>query len=170
MTRILSIKIVLYFILSSIVIACYTFKPGGAEYVEITRMKINGKSEEAIRNRISEFPIDSQIDAYLFSIYSVEGSQVDFERLLIQDGEQKLGRLAERIDLAKRADHRYSLLVVVWSIDTKCGCVKSKSEVLALIKKNRMPSKTPTRQYKNTRESYEKMYSRVLDRILESKN
>ncbi len=106
--------------------------PGKKEFDGIQRI-------EAIDERLtmfSSFPIDKQIDIFLYAQRNGAGFRDTYFRFLANEGENKKLDIARRIDVSQSASHKADLLIVLDFIDTKCRCVNNDSEVMTLLEKN----------------------------------
>jgi hypothetical protein len=111
--------------------------PGRKEYVEITRIPLS--DEGRILEKFSAYPVEKQIDIYIFSQCCVEGNIYPFDRYLAVNGEMKLPGIIRRIDSDENFSDKVYLLDVVETIDTKCHCVNGKPDFIDILQKNERP-------------------------------
>lgn len=112
--------------------------PGKREYLEIT--KIPSSEQDQRYNKFSEFPVETQIDVFLFSQFYVEGGNVSFLRYMAADGVGKIPAILEKLDRSSDSDPRnkYALISVLDFIDEECHCVTDSPGVLEILRDNEM--------------------------------
>src|SRR5256885_11664041 len=117
-----NLMIILLLLLNSLLICCAQ-APGQNGYDEIKKIPLSEGNERL--NRFSAYPVDEQIDIYLYSQYNVEGGSDEFFRFMASDGEKKIPTILRRIDTDSSPDPRtkVGLIRVLDFIDLNCKCL-----------------------------------------------
>lgn len=88
-------------------------------------------------NAFSSYPVDRQIDIYLFSQKIpafLEGET--YLRFMAHQGDQKVLEIARRIDSEEDLTFKRDLIGVLDVIDMKCECVHNNREVMKILAQN----------------------------------
>lgn len=116
-------------IVSAFTSACFddcTGKPGAKEYSELSRMYGSGNAQP--RRQFSGYPIEKQIDIFLFSRSCTGDTRI--EPLLISDGRNKISPIVERIKSTGNVWDQGYLSGTLISINTECRCISSDSQFI----------------------------------------
>lgn len=108
-------------------------KPGQEEYITIEKLPQNERLK-----KFSSYPIEKQIDIYLFTHY-LEGGSGTYEGYLASDGENKLFAISRRIDENIEPMMKVRLISAIELIGMNCDCVSDNSEVIKILEDNKMP-------------------------------
>lgn len=100
--------------------------PGAKEFLEIEKLH----DDQAKLKRFNEYPIDTQIDTFMFAARATEGSGGNYQRYLAYDGANKIERISERIVQSTDWYYKMHLIYAVIPIQSECGCVRSNTEVM----------------------------------------
>jgi hypothetical protein len=111
-------------------------QPGKKEYLEIAKIPVSNESERLAK--FSTYPVEKQIEIYLFAQYGVEGGNESFLRYLAFDGQNKIPAIIARIDAADDPGFKALLMRVLDFIDENCGCVADNPDFLNILERNEM--------------------------------
>jgi hypothetical protein len=95
------------------------FHPGGAEWEKLRE----AKSTEEVRERFNSYPVDKQIDIYLFGLKYIEPDDSSAQEFLVNDGERKLPTIITSIQNSHEEFDKGYLMEVVTLINKDCNCV-----------------------------------------------
>jgi hypothetical protein len=95
------------------------FHAGASEYDTLTGAKSPAEAEELF----SAYPIEKQIDIYLFGLKYVEPGDSSTQKFLVKGGAAKLPTIIHRIQDANGDFDKAYLMEVVARIDKDCNCV-----------------------------------------------
>ena len=109
-------------------------RPGKKEYLEITEIPSASQNERL--NKFSSFPVEKQIDVYLFAMCCVEPSDTVFEEYLILNGKNKIEKIVGRLDKTKDLRDKTNLIRALASINKNCKCLSNNSYVLDILSRN----------------------------------
>ena len=155
----------LYFILITIsLLVCCASKPGQKEYLEIVKSPASNENE--ILDKFSKYPIDKQIDIYLFAECCVEGGGT-FIRYLGFNGKEKIPSIVKRIDESDNPITKTKLLNALEFIDLNCECLVDSPGTLNILEKNEMRIDESDSQGIKT---FKELYSTYLQRIKSRKH
>jgi len=113
-----------------------TLQPGQKEFIELR--KIPHKNTQEIENKLSQHPIEKQIDIYLFSECCVRGNSYDLMRYLAVNGKANIPHLVKRINTSEHAIDKTNLMLAVKFIDLNCECVTADLKTMQILEKNVM--------------------------------
>ncbi|MBK8148856.1 MAG: hypothetical protein IPK58_11770 [Acidobacteria bacterium] len=110
-------------------VACFAQQdPGEVEYREICLIP---ESDGAARSvKFNSYPVDKQIDIYLYSQVAFEGGKGDFLRYIIKNGNKKVLAIFSRIRTEKRALFRLLLIIAIDRIDSETKVLSKQAELL----------------------------------------
>ena len=110
-------------------VACFAQQdPGEVEYREICLIP---ESDGAARSvKFNSYPVDKQIDIYLYSQVAFEGGKGDFLRYIIKNGDKKVLGIFSRIRTEKRALFRLLLIIAIDRIDSETKVFSKRAELL----------------------------------------
>lgn len=132
-------------------------QPGQDEFVEIERLPENQRLA-----RFSAYPVELQIDMFLFAQINLAGKGVTYLRYLADDGQAKKRQIAARIDSTERSSFKADLIVVLDEIDLSCSCVHNDSGLMDLLVKNDLDIlDTDPPDVRLSKE----LYKKILDRL-----
>lgn len=100
------------------------FQPGGKEYEKV---KESNSTNEA-REQFNSYPVDKQIDIYLFGLKYVEPDDNSSQKFLLVDGDRKLPTIIQRIRDADEEFDKAYLMEVVSLINRDCNCVSEEQK------------------------------------------
>lgn len=105
---------------------------GQREFVDLQKIP-----DENERLRVfSSYPVNRQIDIYLFSQMPKSRAVDTYFRFMAHQGDGKVLPIAKRIDSEKEASFKTDLIRVLDLIDEDCACVRNNSEIMELLAKN----------------------------------
>lgn len=101
-------------------------KTGQREYEDFDKIPKQefGKRQE----KFSSYPVDKQIDIYLYAQFGFEGGH-DLTGYLKDNGEQKIPEILRRIEIGNFM-HKSALIHVLYYIDKDCACISQNSEIM----------------------------------------
>ena len=138
-------------------------RPGQKEYLEIT--KIPRSDDSGRLAKFSAYPIEKQIDIYLYPQRYEEGGSVAFLYYLGDEGKNKIPHIAKRIDESSNWLDKVYLINVLEFIDLNCQCVADDADSLALLIKNEEAVKPEDgKAISSSKELYSKQVHRIRDR------
>ena len=110
------------------------------------------------------YPINEQIDIYLYSQYGVEGGSDEIFRFIASDGEKKIPAILKRIDSDNGADPRtrFGLINVLDFIDQNCQCLANNEDAMMILSRNEML--IVSKDSEGFR-GYKELYHQILVRI-----
>lgn len=127
-----------YFVVIKLVCVCFSltfsscdycsYETGKKEYYEVINHSKTESSNAGMIQRFSSYPIEKQIDIYLYARNCPDNPSI--EPLLVKDGEGKILAIVERIKTADRVLDKVYLLGVLSSINIKCKCISKDSEAI----------------------------------------
>lgn len=100
--------------------------PGSKEFLEIEKLR----DDQAKLNRFQEYPIDIQIDVFMFAAYATEGAGGNYQGYLAYEGSKKVVRISERIAQSTDWYYKMHLISAVVRIQQECGCARSNRVVM----------------------------------------
>lgn len=156
--------LIFLFILS--LCGCLDFTPGAIEYNEIA--KIHGASNTASINKLSSYPIEKQIEIYLYGNCCVEGGTW-IDPLFTKDGAKKIPFIIKRISVfPDDIRNKVALIEALNDINNDCKCLKNNSEYIQILEDvgERIKTEKSSLEYQY-KESYIKFYWNYLNRIKE---
>jgi hypothetical protein len=135
---------------------------GKRGYDEIRR--IPGVGSQLRRERFATYPIDQQIDIYLYSQYNVEGGGDEFFRYMADDGENKIPQILKRLDTDRDSDPRtkVGLIRVLDHIDQGCHCLLQVQDAGEILNRSEMQ---PVQSDSDGVRQFKELYRTVLERI-----
>ena len=140
----------------------FSSRPGAKEYYELNA--VSGTDNTASIRKFSSYPIEKQIDIYLFANCCTEGGGSGI--YLSIDGEKKIPNIVKRIETSSDIRDKVALIAVLFSINKECKCMKKHSEFIKSLEKqeeNFSTENIPADD--NFTESYRKYYSDYLKDI-----
>ena len=139
-------------------------QPGQDEFIEIERIPNTVENERLVK--FSSYPIDRQIDIFLFAQINLAGKRDTYMRYLANDGPTKKRHIAIRINLTDRASFKTNLIGVLDFIDLNCACVHDDAEVMELLIQNDSEVlDTDSPDVRLSKESYRQYLERMKSRI-----
>ena len=132
-------------------------QPGQDEFIEIERL-----SENARLSKFSSYPVDRQIDIFLFAQINMAGKGETYLHYLTNNAETKTIQIVARIDATERVSFKADLLRVLEAVDLRCACVHSDSSLMRILMKNDVEAETTDPP--DVRLSKE-LYTKILDRL-----
>ena len=112
-------------------------KPGAKEYKEITKGKSSDNSK--MISRFENYPIEKQIDIFLFS------DDPRFGPILARGGQKNIESIVQKIENANtHMWDRCRLAEVLIRINSDCRCITSDSDVIRRLESVRASSSNPS--------------------------
>lgn len=136
--------------------------PGRKGYEEIIEIPSSDKEKQL--RKFSSYPVETQIDIYLFGELCVEGNPLPLEKFLAYEGEEKVTIIAERLD-KERHWQKALLIKVLAIINGKCKCVSNNPYVMEILLRN-SPEMT---EWPESSSRQGKRYLEYLDDIKKNK-
>jgi hypothetical protein len=103
-----------------------SFHTGGREYDELKEAKSTGEARE----QFDRYPVEKQIDIYLFGLKYVEPDDSSAKKFLVNDGERRIPTIIQRVqDTDEEFDKAY-LMEVISLIDKDCNCVSEDQKAI----------------------------------------
>ncbi len=163
-------KIPLILLITVFLVSCAD-RPGGKEYREITKIPI--ANEDEVKAKFTSYPIEKQLDIYLFSQCCVEGNSYPLMWLLTNDGEEKnmIPHIVKRIDESNDPTGKNNLINTIDKanlmdplelIDIKCKCIADSPGVIDILTKN---ERLIDEQESDGIKGFKRIYSERLQRI-----
>ena len=102
--------------------------PGEVEYREICLIP---ESDGAARSvKYNSYPVDNQIDIFLYAQSAFEGGDGPTLRYIIKNGDKKVPAIFSRIRTEKRALFRLLLIIAIDRIDSETKVLSKQAELL----------------------------------------
>jgi hypothetical protein len=119
--------------------ACFAQQdPGEVEYREICSIP---ESDGAARSvKFNSYPVDKQIDIYLYSQFAFEGGNGSFLGYIARNGDGKVHAIFSRIRSEKRALFRLGLIIAIDMIDRETKVFSKRAELLEELMALQIPS------------------------------
>lgn len=158
-------SLIFVFLLFNALSVCQTQHPGERGYNEISKIA-QSEAGERLR-RFSAYPVDQQIDIYLYSQYSVEGGSDEFFRFLAKDGESKIPAILKRMDADADRDPRakIGLIRVLDFIDQGCLCLAKIDSSFDVLERVEMKiNATDGQGFKGFKELYDQIFETIKRR------
>ena len=117
-------RIVILALLTTLSCSCYLFstpRPGAKEYYEIKEMATS--DIDGIRPKFESYPVETQIDIYLYGLKYVEPDDNSSLKFLIEGGERKVPNIMKRIESTDIEFDKAYLMEALASINNDCGCI-----------------------------------------------
>ena len=131
-------KILITLLFLTLVTCCNIYRenqPGAKEFNEILKIPIEDDAER-LRKFLS-YPVDKQVDIYLYGMDSIAPSYTHFGDFLAYEGEDKVPYILERIKTSKEDSHKFYLMEIIRKINRNCNCVKNEDlEELESVKRS----------------------------------
>lgn len=154
----MSPKIATVTILTTIILFLSCAKSlGQREYLEIEKLP-----ESERLSKFSSYPVEKQIDIYLFSKLYTEGGSGTYGRYLASNGTNKLPNIVKRLDESNDLLVKIELIHTIELINGHCLCVAGNADILRILEKNDI--QINTEDDPSTRKLKE-VYSDYLQRI-----
>jgi len=119
----------LSFLAISLLSSCVIFSSlhaGGREYDELKE----AKNTKDAQKQFNSYPVEKQIDIYLFGLKYVEPDDSSAKKFLVYDGKRKIPTIIQRVqDTNEEFDKAY-LMEVVALIDKDCNCVSEDQKAI----------------------------------------
>lgn len=112
----------IFFAVSLLLSSCFlpsSFHAGGVESEKLRQTKNSAEAEELFNS----FPVDKQIDVYLFGLKYIEPDDNSTKKFLVKDGSKRLPTILRRIRSSDSEFDKAYLMEVVSLINKDCGCV-----------------------------------------------
>lgn len=138
-------------------------RPGRKEYIEISKIPISNENE--VLAKFSTYPVEKQIDIYLFSQCCVEGNSYPFLWYLATDGKNIIPYIVKRIVESNNPQDKANLMEVLDLIEMKCKCVAENADVLDILTRNEMQLVEENSDHMN---GFRELYTEQLQRIKSS--
>lgn len=107
-------------------------RPGAEEYFEISKT-MSADNTAAIR-KLSSYPINKQIDIYLFGNCCVEGGGGWIGALFTKNGEEKIPFIIKRIEVfPDDIRNKVALIEALHEINRDCHCLKQHPEYIEIL-------------------------------------
>lgn len=125
-----------FFILVIIVIfiSSCTTSPGQKEYLELDRVSTSDHNKR--QTAFSAYPVEKQIDIYLYAWYGPKGGGMNALFYLINDGESKVPQILKRLDQTTEPNHKAALLNALLEIERNCHCVANNPQIIEILEKS----------------------------------
>jgi hypothetical protein len=147
--------------LSIFSIGSCTNHPGLAGYKEV--IKISAANNEERAATFESFPVEEQIDIYLFAACCVEPSDLSFSSHLARNGRSKIRSIAERLNTASDQRDKTNLIRVLAEINDDCDCVSQDSHIMDILFKNE--GQTNSGEERAGNPTWREIYSNDLKQI-----
>lgn len=106
-------------------------KPGAKEYWNIVSPSEAGNTEQI--QKFYSYPVDKQIDVYLFSKSGDCANDPRIEAYFTKDGKEKIPAILERIKKEPKVWAKSDLLWALVKINSDCRCIKSDAEIITSL-------------------------------------
>ncbi|MGE3170652.1 MAG: hypothetical protein AB7N31_17440 [Pyrinomonadaceae bacterium] len=107
--------------------------PGGVEYRQIRNR--NGSNDAQRSAAFNSYPVEVQIEIYLFAMINRAPADPVFREYLAVNGANKVPKLVEAIETKTSPIARDTLIGAIWLIDRNCDCVAQDSSILNRLKR-----------------------------------
>ncbi len=115
-------------VISLVLLPSCVSRPGATEYNEITRNA--GEGNSAIIERFDSYPINKQIDVFLYS------EDPRFEAILALNGKSKISQIVSRIEDQNTAFYeKWRLIRVLHRIHNDCQCVNNDRNIMLRLER-----------------------------------
>lgn len=140
------------------------YKDGAKEYYELDKISENGNTQKI--NKFSSFPIEKQIDIYLFAMNCPDDPRIG--PYLYEDGEKKIPNIVRRVQTTEKIWDKADLVQSLIGINAKCHCIFADSEIIKTleeVEKKLDADKNIPNDYE-----YKKIYDSTLNSLKEQIN
>jgi hypothetical protein len=111
--------------------------PGGSEYYEIKKIPYSNNTERIAA--FNSYPVEKQIDIYLFAMIHKAPADAAFGEYLKVNGESKIAKLADAIENINSPMAKGYLIGATWEIDRECNCVANNPKIMEILKRRESP-------------------------------
>ncbi len=117
-------RILILALLSALSCSCHIISPqprGGKEFHELKEMSTS--DIDSIRRKFESYPVNTQIDIYLYGLKYVEPDDNSSLKFLIEGGEMKVPYIIKRIESTDFEFDQAYLTEALASINNDCRCI-----------------------------------------------
>lgn len=141
-----------------VLLGCYYY-PGESNFDDIERLPQSNRLA-----RFSSFPVDEQINIFLFAQISPRGKRDTYLRYLADEGSSKIEAIVRRVSKEERPSSKADLISVLDLIDLNCNCVGSPEVVAELTSAANPVDANDPNDVRASKQRFESILSKIRDR------